>query len=384
MLRYCLIILMLIISCSDSKKLNINGYWVAEYRTKILPNGMIQNCDPTTVLLRPIYFRGFQIANDSINYYLSIYTCNKWTREKFHFELTKDSIIVYNNCNQIFTSHKIYSIDSNNMALYDYNDYDSILTCYKKLDLRQIVPPDCDVIVLSSSGCFGSCPIDDIAIYNSDSLSYFGERYVKNIGYNKGLFKFPKEELKLIDLQKYDSAYYAGPTDNEEITLTFAKNGKIIKSISDYGHSAPIEIQWLVDKLRNIDQYRLEKIYSPISQVFINLHSYNFRKENMIFSLTKAESFYLFELLNNGAITKQNFKPTYVVDFNTDYIYSPSYEEIDNDPYNENARIQINKIETDGQYYQFHLRDKKSFIVDLGFNFIQLNHLDKRLTKINK
>jgi len=80
-------------------------------------------------------------------------------------------------------------------------------------------------------------------------------------------------------------------------------------------------------------------------------------KNDAVIDLYNTEAFYLITLLRNASVTKTDFIPTYKLKESVD------------------AR---NGIETDGRYFRFFVSGEK-ITLDIGFNFIKENELDKSL-----
>ena len=86
-----------------------------------------------------------------------------------------------------------------------------------------------DAIALSSSGCFGTCPIVNIIIESNGNVTFYGERYVDKLGFYEG--QISKENfLKISDefskagIETLDQNFAVGHTDDERsLQLLFLK-----------------------------------------------------------------------------------------------------------------------------------------------------------------
>lgn len=123
-----------------------------------------------------------------------------------------------------------------------------------------------DKIIISSSGCYGSCPVSSILIDKSGKIVFEGLEYTTEIGLYKSKITKVKFGEIIKSFQKADwknlkEKYDASHTDDERISIVFIKNNKIIKVISDYGHESPEEFIWAYQSLRYLYQHlKLQRI----------------------------------------------------------------------------------------------------------------------------
>jgi hypothetical protein len=102
-----------------------------------------------------------------------------------------------------------------------------------------------DKIIVSTSGCYdGSCPVSNTTLSADGSVIFRGVQYTSK----KGVFggAIPKEKYKQIlndfneaNLNTLQASYRSSASDQETITTTFIINGRIYKTVSDYGGAAP-------------------------------------------------------------------------------------------------------------------------------------------------
>ncbi|HRG09181.1 MAG TPA: DUF6438 domain-containing protein, partial [Cyclobacteriaceae bacterium] len=235
-----------------------------------------------------------------------------------------------------------------------------------------------DAISLSTSGCFGSCPIINIIIDSTGNVLFFGEMYVSKIGFYEGKISKDKfiaiekefRKAQILDLKR---KYSASWTDDETISTTFIKQNEIKKTIEDYGRTGPDELVWAYPSLRYLFQdITLEKIDSTKIPPYLNLHFFRFEKGDQILALTQSESFLLWNCLRKGSLVQTNFDGKYNMNFTRNYTWAPSYDELDN-AYNEQAENKVKNIVTDGRYYTFILHGQQSLTIDIGFDFLSKN-----------
>jgi hypothetical protein len=276
----------------------------------------------------------YKIVDDSLETY--DLTSNKWENVKID-KLTKDSLIL---------EYKDKSKEKFTKRNYNTSKVRSF-----------------DKIIVSTSGCYGSCPVTDIIISKSGEIIYNAEMYVNK----KGLFKskISKEyffkietDFKKANYINLKDEYIANHTDDMTLTITFIENNQIIKTITDYGRESPTELKWAVLPIIFLNQkIRLEQFEN--SKSYIDFGSGDFEKGNKICEITKSECFYLSNLLQNCKEENVKFKSKYIIRYWS----------------NDNKK----KVETDGQYYKFQIEKDKFITLNLGFNFLEKNNLLKRL-----
>jgi hypothetical protein len=70
-----------------------------------------------------------------------------------------------------------------------------------------------------------------------------------------------------------NESYEANHTDDERIIVSFIKNNKIIRTVSDYGHEAPEEFIWAYQPLRYLyQQVKLEKLEEQVNDNNLNIN----------------------------------------------------------------------------------------------------------------
>lgn len=259
----------------------------------------------------------------------------------------------------------------------------SDLLTYKRLSYRMDTLPDFDQIIYSSSGCYGTCPILDISVDKKGKVLFNGEGYVPATGYYSGqlnptatgyLFtKFRKANpLKLSD------HYSVGHTDDETITTTYIKDGKIVKSINDYVVDCPPELMWAYVYIMN--SYHSAQLHPlPENKPFYKkLHYLRFKKGKLLLRLEKSESFYLWTELRKSKETQHKVKAVYTL------VFAPTYEYWGPDPHRTRpSGIPATSILSDGQLFQFVFEDGTSVTYDLGYNFVERNFTEKDFSPLS-
>ena len=91
-----------------------------------------------------------------------------------------------------------------------------------------------DAIIVTSSGCYGSCPIYNYRLESNGDIIYAGEKFTQINGVyagqiNKEYFNYFKNKLNQIDLYQTDDQYSNNTTDGNFEEIVFIKNNKITK-----------------------------------------------------------------------------------------------------------------------------------------------------------
>lgn len=185
------------------------------------------------------------------------------------------------------------------------------------------------------------------ALFNNKNEGHF-KSYIKPEFFNE-----LQDRFTLMDLIKLKDRYIAHHTDDETITVSFVKNGRVYKTIMDYGHDGPPAFRWAYLQLRHVpDKLKLTREQNQpkyLSQ-YDNFRTASLIKDGMILDILQTETFLLFQYLNNGKRTDHKFSPTYRLV--TGFEESP--------------------IMTDGRYFQ--LKSKEETVtIDIGFDFFLTN-----------
>ncbi len=279
---------------------------------------------------------------------------------KTKYKIEDDSLYIFNLITNKWDASKIVGVNTKKLKL---NFKKNTVLEFSKIKYKENQNENFDKIIISKSPCFGSCPINDIEINKNGNVNYSGSYYNSKNGFFKSKIssnQFNEIELsfKKTNYLNLKDKYSANWTDDQEVSVTFVKDNKIIKSITDYGRQSPKLFRINLEPLTFLYQ-KLKLSESKTIKDFQNIRYYRFQKGNQIISLTTSEVFYLFNLLDNSKTTNKKFKTQYITNYDVDF--------------------DVNKIETDGRFYKIFSKDKSSRTLDLGFNFIEKNELTKRL-----
>lgn len=183
---------------------------------------------------------------------------------KAKYEIENNCLKFYNLLNEDFVEYKINKIKNDTLWLV-YQNKDTI--AFKKRIEKITCKETFDKVLISSSGCYGTCPVSDILIDRNGEVIFEGKFFTTKTGLYKS--KMNPNEFNQI-LQSFQKAnwknlkndYEANHTDDELITVVFIKDNKVVKKVTDYGSKAPEEFRWAYHPLRYLYQtLNLKPIY---------------------------------------------------------------------------------------------------------------------------
>lgn len=178
-------------------------------------------------------------------------------------------------------------------------------------------------------------------------------------------FKEIEENFLRVDYNRLRSYYDIGGTDATTISTTFCKGNKIVKSVVDYGPCGPDELVWAYPELeflyQSLDLKRIPDEKLPL-YTKLGLWWMNSGKEEA--HLSSSDNFLLSYYLMKGVrILDQAIQAKYIVTDVRDLTLK--------DPVKEKSRV--SKVESDGRLFKFYERNGESYIIDIGFNFLDEN-----------
>ncbi|MDM1046027.1 hypothetical protein HX004_14450 [Myroides sp. 1354] len=324
---------------------------------------------------------GMTISKDSISFYLGFYQekldsltgrrMRQFLGNTVPYQVNKDSVYIKSLVTHNWAFQWEFIAKRNDTLELATND--STIIRYKKLTYNLDIVPDFDQIIYSSSGCYGTCPILDISVTKEGYVLFQGEGYVKSLGFYTGHLDRQTTQTIFDKFRKanplvLENSYAVDHTDDETLTTTFIQNGKIVKTIHDYGMAGTKELIWAYMLLSNIhDVMKLDPL--PYDEPFYpKLHSFSFKRDNLVLPLAKSESFYLWTALKKAKQVDKAFDSKYKLVFtdNLDY-WGPDPNEARTHKY------EIKSIVTDGQFYKFEFEDREAITYDLGYNFLERN-----------
>ena len=123
-------------------------------------------------------------------------------------------------------------------------------------------------ISISTTPCYGSCPIFELDIKGDGTANYDAQEYNDKTGKFKAIIdtaSFSKliQTINYIKLTSLKDAYRVHWTDDQTVTLEIKFNDALVKKISDYGKIGTYGLQHLYSQLFALRKRRIGS--SPIS-----------------------------------------------------------------------------------------------------------------------
>lgn len=278
------------------------------------------------------------------------------TKTKFKL---KDSILSFwDLTDSIWIKHKIKTLNQDTLILEKENKEKFNLVKKRNIhhnsNLYDAIIVDRDYLGLGLTGI------------NTTYINREGKIYFKGLGYNTNEDDFVAQlDLKIvnrlfdkfdqIDILKMNNYYPCDTPDSQFNSITFLKNGKIVKTIQDGSRKAPIDFYAAYNELSYLFQKATH--YDTVTFIFDNrVHFPSLENKTFKHPLYNSELFLLDLELRKGKTTTTSFEPKYTLNFS-------SY----------NRGFLFHKIETDGRYYKFYYNDNATKTIDIGYNFIENN-----------
>lgn len=264
-----------------------------------------------------------------------------------NYSVKNDTLRIFNLATGLWDSYKLSLITKDTLE-FQYDD--NVFERFARVEKNTENQPTFDKIVLSTTACHGTCPINDIII-GKDGLFFFnGTKYNVNNGLYKAeldtsYFNQIERAFQTANIDKLQEAYLPPVTDLQTIEVLFIKDGKVYKNISDKGHSSPAEFQWAYKALQLMQQQVMLNKYKPKND-FLKSETISISKGKDRLTLNKAETAYLKYLLAEGKEMKIPFVKMYVFNVTA-------------------SSGQIITASSDGRYFTI---GNKTY--DIGYNFI--------------
>lgn len=274
------------------------------------------------------------------------YGYSKYLGTKTRYRIRGDNLEIYDLAYERWDSKRVLSLNNDTLVLAES---DSVFLIHTRFKLGLTENFEFESIVVSTSVCFGTCPVLNVRVDSTGDVLFFGEYYVLPIGLYKSVitkerFKEFAARFKKANAKNLKNSYSENATDQETITVSFVKDGGILKTVTDYGYNSPHEFISAYTPLIYLNQsLELDTLDSKPFGFIKFFYGFNRRKEKII--LQRSEAFLLLtELLNSSKVDKK-----YNVLMKADYL------DIDGEK---------KEIPTDGQFYR--IGDQ---VYDLGYNF---------------
>ena len=371
------LVLFLLFSCKNEKTNPYIGNW---YFDKVVNYDSTKVKFPISILeteFAPHY--NFEILNDSlIDYKQGFYytISNKvWQvkeRQEFlssyyflgsktNYKIDKSNILFFNKISKSWDTLKVNKIWKDTMIIQGYEN-----AFYRLVKKKNNYYDDksYDAITIDRSPCFGSCPFNSTYIDRKGNL--FFKPFSSNTQTNNLQSKLDSAQVKYyfnlfdkIPIQKLKDNYSIQATDSQTNTVSFFKNGKIVKTISCYIQS-PIDLDRTYSEL----SFAYQNVKVEFDDEFLfdgKVSLFSFINKESKFRLKDSESFFLEVALRNGKQVKKEVNPKYTLKFS-------DWNEVSD----------ISEITTDGRYYKILMKDKTIKIIDIGYNFFEKNPIIKK------
>lgn len=369
---YCSLLILIVICCSTEKqnKKNILGEWMfTEIKNKDShrkpPAPFLR--DPHTIIF---YEDGTYINKNG--FFKTSDNDHRWENntvylgEQTQYKIFKDSLSFLNPVTNTYEAAKIVKLTPDTLILKPKDK--SQLTYVRHLS-KQYKPINIDKIVVSKSSCYGSCPVNSTVISNKGELLFYGQQFNTQEGFFQAhLSKQMTEDifkgLSTIHLEGLEKRYSENASDMASTTITFISNGKIMKTIYDYGSRSPFELRRLIRNISYLYQHADLKKLVIEDPVLTGILQSNTKQVGLT---DDSESFYLFsELLNAPSISNSAEKLPFTGSYQLDLPENRDYKKID---------LYDRIIYTDGRIFKIQRRDRTFKTLDLGYNFFETNNL---------
>ncbi|WP_313806117.1 DUF6438 domain-containing protein [Flavobacterium sp.] len=365
---FCVLLILMLFSCSKNEENDLYGNWyfdkeLPSERLKEYPNHYVSNLSFEILKGGNIKFKqGFyhfvSLRASKTDFVRSFYYLGNETKYTF-----KNNLLVY----QDLTNN-----DLDTLTIVNFNATELIIqdTEKRKYLLKKKVPQifnhnfsDYDAIVVENGACFGSCPINSTYLHKNGDFIFTGEQhntinenfYCKLNGttVSKIFHDFSK-----VDIKSLNNNYFKPVTCSKSTSISFLKNGKIIKTIRDYAESAPIDLLLAMEELSYL--YQKAEVNNLEDNLFdAELKMGGFKNNKINYRLNDSEFSYLQICLNRAKKTQTSFTEKYRLTFiEPQFVYKEG---------------KIKNIFTDGRHYKINYLDNTTTTVDLGYNFIEQN-----------
>lgn len=275
------------------------------------------------------------------------------------YKIFKDTLKTFDLSINAWVNRQILSVSHDTLNL---KTNDGVLEKYTR---EHFGPNDTklfDEVIVSSN--YGSTV--DVIVRNNKEIIFDNNFYRNPHSLVSSTISDDKWIRILKDFQKSNwsvlkNAYLRHMDDGEQVTVTFVKDKKILKTVIDQGSIAPYAFYWAYMPLIYLDQHfgKQKLIHIPD---YLDIHnSFDFRTGTSEINLFASENFYLLNQFLSARKISGSFKEKYKIR----YISGDGYEE----------------ISTDGRYFKFPQKNDTPVILDIGYNFITQNNLKSRLKK---
>ncbi len=268
------------------------------------------------------------------------------------YKLDEDSLMILNNANKAWDGFKIKSIVADTL-LIKMPDYGFNTNGYYKYIRQHYIANttiNFDQVSLTNYSTWGIR--DNIIVkWNGDVGYQNHERYYTS-KISKSQFQTILQRFQKIDFDHLEGEYSGGGADGPEVSLTFIKNGKVIKTVRADQGAGPLELVWAYLPISFLNaQLKLDSAKN--GKLDLDARFFGFEDNHQYARVPQSMLFYLLTILRQAKQTSVPFNKKYDVPF--DYGHN------------------LSKMETDGQLYRITWKNGTQKTYDIGFNFIKAN-----------
>jgi hypothetical protein len=173
--------------------------------------------------------------------------CSVFMGTKATYRIICDSLKIYDNNGNDWMKYRINEIKADELVLSGnsgYSGFHSVKFRFKRV--QQTIPEKekYDAIIVSRGPCFGSCPMNGTYIdcngdYFFNGIAFNTQNEFFTSSGNSKVFQEFEDRFNHAQITKLKDNYFGGATDGATNEVTFIKNGKIFKTISDYWSTSP-------------------------------------------------------------------------------------------------------------------------------------------------
>lgn len=380
------LIFSILFSCQENQEKAEEERFVPELIGDWVPAGFIETSDKERVVDLPINTGYSFYSNGMVDFKFGFY--KPYDKDYFRnrkglflgtatkYKVVGDSLKYFSLADSTWTTLKIAKLTKDSLSFDEGHGFRH----YSKAIYNLEQQPDFDKIVLSTSGCFGPCPIISVIISSNGEIVFFGVQFTMRNGFfsgtiSKKLYQNLIENYQKADIKGIGKDFSGGATDGEEITVSFIQDNRIYKTVSDNRNSGPIELAWANIPLRHLYQnINLVPIPTDSLPTYLRIYFHQFESNSKVKKLAQSETFLLWDYLRKGKVTKHSFQPKFKLGFNPNYYWFPSGEKDSvGGAYDEDEKVNLKEVLTDGRYYKFVIDGKEPETIDIGFNFFDTN-----------
>lgn len=282
---------------------------------------------------------------------MSCYAKFKGTALKYNFK-NSNLILKYLN-DSLFLKYAVKKVTEDSLILIGSQNDLRFYSRVKPNTNRVIF----DKIIVSTTGCFGSCRVATVVINKNGTVLMNNQNYTEDDGLFIGKisekeFKAINDRFNKIDIASLKHDYSINASDGQSVSVQFIKDNKRYNTVNDYMEQAPPLLIQAYNPVIYLSQTikTKNKITNPDFD-FNNIGNFDF-KDNHFYSLSHEQETELLIDLYKSKKTNVVFNRIYELN-----LYNKKYDEF--------------KVYSDGRYFKFIKKDKSNVTYDLGYNFLK-------------